>query len=119
MIITNECKINDYIHLVDLRRFGIERNLCCYVGEFDDSTIILDCGSSSDVRKLIKYLKINNVPFDSIKYIVISHYHFDHIGGIQKLYEEIKKYNPNVKVICSSLTKELIKNLITNLTQHR
>jgi glyoxylase-like metal-dependent hydrolase (beta-lactamase superfamily II) len=88
MIITNPGKINDFIHLVDLRHFGVKRALSCYIGEFDDGIVILDCGSSIDVKKLQR----------------------DHIGGISKFYEEVKHYNPDVKIICDPETKDLINN---------
>jgi glyoxylase-like metal-dependent hydrolase (beta-lactamase superfamily II) len=110
MIIVNPGKINDYIHLIDLHHFGLDRVCSCYIAEFDDCSIILDCGSSIDVKNLIKYMKKNNISFESIKYIAVSHHHFDHIGGISKVYEEVKKFNPYVKIICDVEIKDLIIN---------
>jgi len=103
-------KINEYIHHVDLREFGERRILSCYIGEFDDNTVILDCGPSILVENLLKYLKTNKISLSSIKYLIPSHHHFDHAGGMWKLYEEIKKHNPDVKIVTNHQTKDLLND---------
>jgi glyoxylase-like metal-dependent hydrolase (beta-lactamase superfamily II) len=110
MIINQQGKVNPYIHLVDLRHFGVKRVNSCYIAEFDDSIVLMDCGSSIDVKKLIRYIKNNDISLDLIKYIVISHHHFDHIGGISYIYDLVKSANPDVKILCNRVTKDLIIN---------
>ena len=110
MIEINSGKINNYIHLVDVNQFQQKTSLSVYIAEFDNYSIIFDCGTSLEVRNLLRYMKRNNISLTSVKYIVVSHYHFDHMGGVWKLYEIIKKHNPSVKILSSILTMKKFNN---------
>ena len=91
-IITVESgKITEYLHHVDLREFGTRRVLTCFIAEFDDCNVILDCGSSLEVKNLLRYAKKNKIDLSKMKYLVTTHHHFDHTGGMWKLYDEIKR----------------------------
>jgi len=103
-------KINNYLHHVDLREFGARRILSCYIGEFDDTTVILDCGPSILVKNILRYMKRKDISQSSIKYLITSHHHFDHAGGMWKLYEEIKKHNTDVKIVTNHQTKDLLND---------
>jgi glyoxylase-like metal-dependent hydrolase (beta-lactamase superfamily II) len=116
-IINSSGKVNNYIHHIDLKEFGKERILSCYVAEFDDCTLILDCGSSLEVNRLLRYLKNNDIALESVKYLVTTHHHFDHNGGAWKVYEKIKKFNPNFKIISNPQTKYLLNNYETHLNR--
>ncbi len=109
-ILTSSGKINKYIRLVDLKEFGFPQILSVFIAEFDESCVIMDSGSSLDVVKLINYLKEVNIPLENVKYLITTHHHFDHNGGMWKLYEEIKKYNPEVKILTNKTTKELLND---------
>ena len=52
-------KINDYLHLIDLHSYGTKRMLSVFLAEFDDCSIIFDCGSSLDIENL--FIPINNI----------------------------------------------------------
>jgi glyoxylase-like metal-dependent hydrolase (beta-lactamase superfamily II) len=107
--------INDYLHHIDMKAYGTSRRLSVFLGEFEDSSVLFDCGSSLDIEKILKYCKKNSIPLSSFKYLVTSHHHFDHIGGIWKLYEELRKYNPNVKILTNNITKELLNDFELHL----
>ena len=82
-IITSKSgKVNDFIHHIDLKEFGIRRKLSSFIAEFDDWTIFLDIGSSLNVPTALRYAKKNKIPLSSVKYLITSHHHFDHTGGI-------------------------------------
>lgn len=51
----------------------------CTVIQLKDKNIILDVGNETDCHTLINYLFNNNI--SKIDYVIISHYHHDHIGG--------------------------------------
>jgi len=119
LITTTSGKVNDYLHQIDVRAYGTTRMLSLYLGEFDDSSILFDCGSSLDVKKTLRYLKNHKIPLSSMKYLVTSHHHFDHTGGLWKLYEEIKKHNQDVKIITNQQTKELLNNYESHLDRAR
>lgn len=110
-------KINEYLHHVDLKAYGAPRMLSIYIGEFDDCSIILDSGSSNDIKKVIRYLKKNQIPLSSVKYLITSHHHFDHNGGAWKLYDELKKHNPDVKILTNQATKELLNDYEYHLSR--
>lgn len=44
-----------------------------------NKNIIIDIGSQTDCADLINYLRLNNIT--KIDYLILSHYHNDHIGG--------------------------------------
>lgn len=109
-IITQSGQINGFIHLLDLKEFGIKNILSSYIGVFDDDIIIMDSGSSKDAPKVVQYLNQNQIPLEKVSYLLTTHHHFDHNGGMWKLYEEIQKYNPDVKILTNKKTKELLND---------
>ncbi|MCK4481135.1 MAG: MBL fold metallo-hydrolase, partial [Candidatus Lokiarchaeota archaeon] len=71
-------KINDYLHHIDLKAYGKARMLSAFLGEFDDCSILIDCGSSLEIKKLLRYFKKNQILLSAFKYLITSHHHFDH-----------------------------------------
>ncbi|UCC19330.1 MAG: MBL fold metallo-hydrolase [Promethearchaeota archaeon] len=112
-------KLNDYLHLIDAHGYGTPRTLSVFLAEFDDCSILFDCGSSLDIEKGLRYFKKNHIPLSSFKYLITSHHHFDHNGGLWKLYEEIKKINPEVKILTNNLTKSLLNDYEHHLNRGR
>ena len=47
---------------------------------------LIDC--TGDIPELLSFVKENNA---ELKYILLTHAHFDHIGGIKKLKEKTGK----------------------------
>ena len=118
-IILNSGKVNEYLHHIDMRSYGTTRMLSSFLGEFDNYSILFDCGSSLDVKKGLRYFKKNHIPLSSFKYLITSHHHFDHNGGLWKLYEEVKKYNPDIKILTNLTTKMLLNDYEHHLNRGR
>ena len=75
---------------------------------FEEYKLLFDTGSNG--RVLVKNMKKLGVDVSEIKYMFITHSHWDHIGGIDSILE----LNPNITLfIPSSLSKHLIKDLKT------
>jgi len=110
-------KINEYLHHIDLKAYGTTRMLSIYLAEFDNCSILFDCGSSLDYKRAIKYLKKNKIPLSSIKYLITSHHHFDHNGGLHLLYAELKRDNPQLKILTNIKTKELLNSYSEHLNR--
>ena len=110
VITTETGKINEYLHHVDLKQFAARRLLSGYVAEFDEGSIIMDTGSSFEVKHMLRYLKKNKISLSSVKYLITSHHHFDHNGGMWKLYEQIQSHNPDVKILTSKQTMSFLNN---------
>ena len=110
-------KINDYIYHIDVRAYGAPRMLSVFVAEFDDSSVLIDCGSSLETKKLIRFLKKLEIDLSSFKYLTTTHHHFDHNGGLWQLYEILKDYNPEVKILTNQKTKELLNDYEEHLAR--
>ncbi len=59
----------------------------CSLIKCGDINILIDTGDLVYSRKVIKYLKSQNV--DKINYMIISHPHSDHVGGLEKISQDI------------------------------
>lgn len=108
-------KVSEYLWHIDAKSYGTNRMLSLFLGEFDDGSVLIDCGSSLDVQRSLRFFKKNNIPLSTFKYLVTTHHHFDHVGGMWKLYEEIKKHNPEVKILTNYITKELLNDFNLHL----
>ncbi|MEJ2248205.1 MAG: MBL fold metallo-hydrolase [Candidatus Lokiarchaeota archaeon] len=116
-IIVNSGKVNEYLHHIDLKEFGKEKILSCYVCEFDDYSIFLDCGTSLEIKRTLNYCEDNQINLSKFKYLITTHHHFDHNGGLWLLYEKLKQNNPNFKIITNPLTKNLLNNFEDHLSR--
>ncbi len=74
--------ISDFsVHFIDVGQGD------CSLIKCGDKNILIDTGDLVYSRKVIKYLKSQNVR--KIDYLIISHPHADHIGGLDKIAQEI------------------------------
>ena len=110
-------KINEYLYHIDVKAYGTPRMLSIFVGQFDNGSILIDCGSSLDTKKLIRFLKKLKIDLSTFKYLTTTHHHFDHNGGLWQLYEILKNYNPEVKILTNQKTKELLNNYEEHLAR--
>ncbi|MFX1327620.1 MAG: MBL fold metallo-hydrolase [Promethearchaeota archaeon] len=81
--------------------------------------MLFDSATSIDYKKGLRYVKKNRIPLSSFKYLITSHHHFDHNGGMWRLYKEIKKYNPDVKILTNKITKSLLNDFEHHLNRGR
>ena len=110
-------KVNEYLYHIDVHAYGTPRMLSIFVAEFDDCSVLIDCGSSLDIKRLIRYLKKLGIELSSIKFLITTHHHFDHVGGAWQLYDLIKGYNPDIKILTNTTTKELLNNFEQHLAR--
>jgi glyoxylase-like metal-dependent hydrolase (beta-lactamase superfamily II) len=74
-------KIVEGIHQVD----GVNGNV--YLVEKEDKLILTDTGLPRNDKKILNYIKsLNRKPSD-ISWIVITHFHIDHVGSLKKMQE--------------------------------
>lgn len=87
-------KINDFIHLTDLKPAGFANFIASYtvIGE---RTAIVETGPTSTVDNLLRGLDEIGVNRDSVSFIMVSHIHLDHGGGVGTLLKSL----PNAKLI--------------------
>jgi glyoxylase-like metal-dependent hydrolase (beta-lactamase superfamily II) len=116
--ITIETKqLNDYLYHIDARAYGAPRMLSIFVAKFDKYSVLIDCGSSLDTKKLVRFLKKLNINLASFKYLTTTHHHFDHNGGLWQLYELLKEYNSEIKILTNEKTKELLNDFEDHLAR--
>ncbi len=77
-------KIVDEIYMIDTGAWGIKRAISVYLlrGKF---SAILDSGLSTTVQNVVTSLKHVGVDPKEIRFIFVSHRHFDHAGGASPL----------------------------------
>ncbi|NVM18810.1 MAG: MBL fold metallo-hydrolase [Candidatus Lokiarchaeota archaeon] len=116
--ITIETKqLNDYLYHIDARAYGAPRMLSIFVAKFDKYSVLIDCGSSLDTKKLVRFLKKLNIDLASFKYLTTTHHHFDHNGGLWQLYELLIEHNPEVRILTNEKTKELLNDYEDHLAR--
>ncbi len=77
--------------LSESKDLDIEHGLSIYM-EVDDKKILFDTGQSGN---FIENAKKMDVDLKKLDYVAISHGHFDHSGGLERL---IKEINPDIKL---------------------
>jgi len=90
-------KLNNAIHLIDLRPMGIEKIIASYVLTGRRPTII-ETGPTCTVKNLLAGLKEIGVKNEDVTYVAVSHIHIDHAGGAGTLLRHL----PNAKLIVHS-----------------
>ncbi|MEM2110090.1 MAG: MBL fold metallo-hydrolase, partial [Candidatus Odinarchaeota archaeon] len=83
-------KVLDYLYFIP----GVLYDSNCYlIGE--DELIMVDCGTGVNINYLYSRIKSLGLNADRIVNVILSHIHFDHCGGLNRLLEE---FNPDVSV---------------------
>lgn len=77
--------------LGDIAELHNEHGLSLYI-EADNKRILFDTGASGDILENAKLL---NVDLKTLDYVLISHGHYDHSGGLTRL---IKEINPSIEL---------------------
>ncbi|MHA1727505.1 MAG: MBL fold metallo-hydrolase [Promethearchaeota archaeon] len=100
----------EFIHLVDLFQYKSPRVTSAFIFFDGDISVIFDCGTSNDCENVITYMQKSGIPVESVKYIVPTHHHFDHNGGIWKLIKRIRQFNPQAKIFATEQHKSELQN---------
>ncbi|MFK5924334.1 MAG: MBL fold metallo-hydrolase [Verrucomicrobiota bacterium] len=82
----------------------------CYLLEMGDSRIILDAGTHPKREGADNLPDFNQLPYDSIDAIILSHAHLDHAGALPVLIRD----QPGARVFMSEETRELTDSLLHN-----
>lgn len=82
------------VHYIDVGQGDCSLIIC------DGYTMLIDAGENGHETKVLDYLRLNNV--EKLDYIIASHQHTDHIGGLPEVLDEIGTDN----IIMPRLTKE-------------
>ena len=79
----------------------------------NDEVMLIDAGESSEEEKVYNY--ITNLGYNNIDYVVGTHPHTDHIGGLEYIINNISVENIYMpKAVSTSKTYESLLNTISN-----
>jgi glyoxylase-like metal-dependent hydrolase (beta-lactamase superfamily II) len=114
-IFINTGKIQDNIYLIDTLQFGVHRITSTFCYWDGTSCVLMDVGTSDDVRNLLSVVKKWGITPKQIKCVILSHYHFDHGGGASQLYSKLIKQNPDFKIMVPPDTHDKLQNATKHL----
>jgi len=108
--ITTPEQILKHVYLVDTKQFNRARQTSIFIYWDGNICLLMDVGTSNDVETLIRRLNQIGIPENKVAGIVVTHYHFDHAGGVPELWEKLSKQNPNFKIFVPKDTYHKLQN---------
>jgi glyoxylase-like metal-dependent hydrolase (beta-lactamase superfamily II) len=84
-------KIADGVYLIDTRPLGIESIIASYLVVGSGGTALIDPGFSCSVDTNIEAIREIGIEPDAIDYIVLTHSHIDHAGGVGQLAKSARR----------------------------
>jgi len=82
-------KITKEIHQVGGGQLTSPEDAAVYLMNINGHAALVDAGCGGSTNKLIKNIRECNVETGQIEYILITHCHFDHTGGVKGLKEKL------------------------------
>lgn len=76
-----------------------EELAACYLMEDGDEVAIIETGTHYTVPVILKLLQEKNIESEQVKYVIPTHVHLDHAGGVGGLMEKL----PNAKAVIHPL----------------
>ena len=114
-IIIKSGEFKPYLYHVDIRQYGFQRVASSFCYWDGDTCLLIDVGTSDDVNNLLSFIRKNKIPYSKVKGLILTHYHFDHGGGSQKLWKRMVKKNPNFKIMVPQDTHDRLQNADSHL----
>jgi glyoxylase-like metal-dependent hydrolase (beta-lactamase superfamily II) len=97
VLLTEPGRISDHIELLG------DAATPCYLLRGEDKWALVDTAVAPIVPEVVKQLKCYPDAYTRVKYLLITHSHFDHVGGLSAL----RRIFPGSEVVASSGTREI------------
>jgi len=81
-------KINEFLYMTDLKPAGFANFIASYI-VLGEKIAIVETGPTSTVNNLLKGLDELGIKHDSVSFIMVSHIHLDHGGGVGTLMKHL------------------------------
>lgn len=65
--------------------FSSSEDAAIYLIHFEDQAALVDAGCGRSTKEVLANVRSHGVALDQIKYLLLTHCHFDHTGGAQAL----------------------------------
>ncbi len=75
--------------------FVREQMAACYLIEHDGEIAIIETGIKTTVERILTLLANKDIPLEQVKYIIPTHVHLDHAGGVGLLMQSL----PSAKLV--------------------
>ena len=85
-----------------------------YMIYFEDQAALIDAGTGREHKRLIANIKKCDVEICQIKYLFLTHCHFDHVGGAQNVRDEC-----NCKIVAHELDAVYLEEGDSDVTAAR
>ncbi|MDD3363496.1 MAG: MBL fold metallo-hydrolase [Syntrophomonas sp.] len=100
-----------HIYQVGGNSLSYPQDCCVYLVEGDSESVLIDAGAGKSASLLVDNMKQSGIDIDAIKYIIATHGHIDHIGGLKALQESLQ-----AQVVAHSLELPAIQEGLAHLT---
>ncbi|MCF6247045.1 MAG: MBL fold metallo-hydrolase [Desulfobacula sp.] len=108
--ITSPGQIVKYVYLLDTKQFSRDQQTSIFIYWDGNICLLMDVGTSNDIEMLFVNLKKMGIPLNKVIGIVVTHYHFDHAGGVSELWKKLSKQNPDFKIFVPKETCHKLQN---------
>lgn len=78
-------KITKEIFQVGGGQFSSSEDAAVYLLHFDGQAALIDAGCGNSTMKVTSNIRLHGVGLEQIKYLLLTHCHFDHTGGAKAL----------------------------------
>jgi len=99
------------IYQVGGNSLSYPQDCCVYLVEGDSESVLIDAGAGKSASLLGDNMKQSGIDTDAIKYIIATHGHIDHIGGLKALQERLQ-----AQVVAHYLELPAIQEGLAHLT---
>ncbi len=99
--------VADGIYLIDIGIWGIAKQMAIYLITSSDKIALIDTGTKHEVKTILK--ELNHLGINCVDYIIVTHSHIDHYGGIYALAKHFPKANICLPALAHNLQKEYTK----------
>jgi len=92
---------------------GLSRSedCCVYLLESHGEGAIIDCGAGASADRILENISAGGFSLDIIRYIIVTHGHIDHIGGLHTMRERL-----SAQVVAHQLELPAVEEGRPNLT---
>jgi glyoxylase-like metal-dependent hydrolase (beta-lactamase superfamily II) len=100
-----------HIYQVGGDSLSYPEDCCVYLVEGDRESVLIDAGAGKSASLLVDNMKSSGIDTEAIKYIIATHGHIDHIGGLKALQESLQ-----AQVVTHRLELPAIQEGLAHLT---